>query len=314
MMKTFLFVVAAVLSLSTPALAGDKADEARKHFNRSKELYEDGDFAAALNELERSYAAVPNFKLLYNMGQIQSAMQNYSGALKSFRRFLLEGGSDVAESRRAEVLKEVDKLRTRVAELTVIAPEGAELAVDDVVVGRAPLPEALTVNAGRRRLTATLADHFPLTRVVEVAGLDTQTVRLELQRVVAAAPTAASPVPNEAAVGTTAKAAPARPLPAWIPWIGVGLLAAATATTGALALSSSGSQAKLIDTFGSSRAAIDAAVSKTRSLALVTDVLAGTTAAAAIGALLYTLLKPADPEPTVMIGVSSQSVVLTGAF
>lgn len=305
-------VVCIVLSAAS-AHAESKADEAKRHFSRSKELYEDGDFVGALNELERAYTAVPNFKLLFNIAQIQAQTQNYAGALRSYRRFLLEGGSEVPDSRRAEVLKEVDKFRTRVAELTIVCSEGAEVSVDDVVVGKAPLADPVTVNIGRRKISATLPNHFPVTKFVDVAGLDMLNVKLEFQSVVTQS--AGDPAKVAQVDKAVEPAKPARPLPAWVPWIGAVALGGATAAMGIVSLNSSKEQTALLNTYGVTRAQLDAAASKTRTQALVTDILGGCTAAAAVGSLLYTLFRPSDDTPpAVSLGLSVNSLFVSGSF
>jgi hypothetical protein len=96
--------------------------------------------------------------------------------------------------------------------------------------------------------------------------------------------------------------------------VGTVLLGGGTAVVGVLALGASKDQTTLLAKYGTTRAQLDAAVGKTRTLALVTDILAGVTAAAAIGSLLYTIFRPADPPPAVSLGVTSNSVVLTGSF
>ncbi len=299
------------VALAAPSLAAEtRAEEAKRHFARSKELYEDGDFVASLNELERAYAAVPNFKLLYNIGQIQAQLQNYAAALKSFRQFLADGGSEVSEARRAEVLREIEKFRIRVAELTISSVDGAEIAIDDVVVGKAPLSGPVRINVGRRKLTATLADHFPVTKYVEVAGLDQLNVKLDLQPVVTASRSAATRPPL-----AVVKDEPSARLPAWVPWVGTAALGAGTAVVGVLAFQSSAEQKKLLGTYGITRNQLDAVSSRTRTEALITDILAGCTAAAAIGSLLFTLLRAPDaPAPTVSVGLSSNAVFVVGSF
>lgn len=315
-------------SLAGAAVAADsKADEAKKHFSRGKELYADGDFPGALNELERAYAAVPNVKLLYNIGQLQAQLQNYAMAIKSLRRFLLDAGSDISDSRRAEVLKDIDKFRTRVAELTIVTVEGAEVAVDDVVVGVSPLAEPVTVNVGRRKVTATIANHFPATKYLEVAGLDALNVKLDPQPMVsAAAGSAGTPTPGRAPAPaqtsaaptttphvTVVPAAPAR-LPVWVPWVGTAALGAATGVMGALSLQASNEQKTLLGTYGVTRAQLNAAGSKTHTQALVTDILGGCTAAAAIGSLLFTILRAPDAPPALTLGFSTNQVVVSGSF
>lgn len=298
----WLWPVVLVFSLDAAAQTpAANAAEAKKHFTRSKELYDDGDFTGALKELERSYALVPNYKLLFNMGQIHAQTQDYAAALKSFRKFLVDGGDEVPEARRADVLKEVDRLRTRVAELTIIVNQpGAEVTVDDVSMGMSPLSAPVTVNVGKRRVTATLANHFPVTKLVDVAGLDTVNVRIELTPLVTT-PAVATPQPTTPApVAAVVTEPPAKPfrLPVWIPWAAAAAVGAGAGVVSGLAWQSSQTQKQLVESYGTSRKALDAAAQRTRTLALTADILWGGTAAVGISALLYTLLRPSDsPEP-----------------
>lgn len=299
----WLWPVVLVFSLEAAAQTpATNAAEAKKHFLRSKELYDDGDFTGALKELERSYAMVPNYKLLFNMGQIHAQTQDYAAALKSFRKFLVDGGDEVPEARRADVLKEVDRLRTRVAELTIIVNQpGAEVTVDDVAMGQSPLSAPITVNVGKRRVTATLANHFPVTKLVDVAGLDTVNVRIDLTPLVTTpAVTTAQPMTPAAPMAAVVTEPPAKPfrLPVWIPWAAAAAIGVGAGVVSGLAWQSSQTQKQLLDTYGTSRTALDATAQRTRTLALTADILWGGTAAAGIGALLYTLLRPSDsPEP-----------------
>ncbi len=318
--RLWLVLMMAATSLNalgqTPAAT---AAEAKKHFQRSKDLYEEGDFAGSLREVERSYALVPNYKLLFNIGQIHAQTQDYAAALKSFKKFLVDGGDDIAESRRADVLKEVDRLRTRVAELTIIVNQpGADVAIDDVPVGVSPLPGPVTVNVGRRKVTATLGNHFPFTKLVEVAGLDQLNVKVDLMPLVttpvATTPTTTpEPTPALMAVAPTPIAKPFR-LPLWLPWVGAGALAAGAGVVSALAWQSSGSQRRLVDMYGVTRATLDAAATRTRTLAMVADGLWAGTAAVGVAALLYTLFRspddPPQPQGTLTLIPTGSSVTL----
>lgn len=319
--RLWLVVVVAATSVNalgqTPAAT---AAEAKKHFQRSKDLYEEGDFAGSLREVERSYAMVPNYKLLFNIGQIHAQTQDYAAALKSFKKFLVDGGDDIAESRRADVLKEVDRLRTRVAELTIIVNQpGADVAIDDVPVGVSPLPGPVTVNVGRRKVTATVANHFPFTKLVEVAGLDQANVKVDLTPLVTTpvatttTTTTTEPGPALVVVAPTPVAKPFR-LPVWLPWVGAGALAAGAGVVSALAFQSSGSQRQLVDMYGVTRAALDAAATRTRTMAMVADGLWAGTAAVGVAALLYTFLRspddPPEPQGTLTLIPTGSSVTL----
>jgi tetratricopeptide (TPR) repeat protein len=70
-----------------------------------------GDYAAALDEFQRAYAAVPHYGVLYNIGQAQLALGRGDEALRTFRRYLGEGSGAVEATRRAEVEALVAKLQ-----------------------------------------------------------------------------------------------------------------------------------------------------------------------------------------------------------
>ena len=143
------------LAVSTTAYA-QKTDEARSRFGRGVELFKENDYRAALIEFKRAYELAPNYKVLYNLGQTSLELQDYASALKTFEQYLREGGKDVPSKRKAEVEAELGKLRTRVAKITVeVNVEGAEVSIDDIVVGRTPLTEPLTVSAGRRKISVS---------------------------------------------------------------------------------------------------------------------------------------------------------------
>lgn len=318
-------VMLTVLLAASPAFPADPAsvEQARQSFQRSKELYEDGDLAGALNELERSYRAVPNYKLLYNLGQINAQQQNHAGALKHFRKFLTEGGNQIPEARRSEVLKEIDKLRTRVADLTIVINEpGAEVSIDDVVVGQSPLRESIMVNAGKRKVSANLQNFLPVVRQVDVVGLDTPRLTIELKPLVSGpvitqAPVVALPGSVEPTVVVKAETPPpVSRFPVWIPWVGTAALGASTVVMGVLALQSSDQQRALLKTYGVDAATLSRVASTTATRALVTDILAGCTGAAAIGSLLFTLLRAPETAATASLqwSVGPGSFLVMGTF
>ncbi len=287
--------------------AESKLDEAKRHFLKGKELYDDGDLAGALNEMERSYAAASNFKLLYNIGQIQAQQQNYSAALKNFRQYLVDGGAEVTDARRAEVLKEIDKFRTRVAELTVLTPDGAEVTVDDVVVGKAPLGGPVVVNIGKRKVAASLPNHVPATKIVDVVGLEAVTVSLQPQALVA---------PSDGSVNISrAEPVVEKRLPVWVPWAGAGALTVATVVVGLLAASAWDAQVKLMATFGITSAKQNSAAELTRSRALVADILGITAGAAILGSVIYTAVSfGSDGQKTVRLSPTLGGLSVSGVF
>ncbi len=179
-------------------------EEAQNRYQRGRELYEENDFPAALVEFKRAYELAPSYRLLYNIAQVQYQLQDYASALDSFQRYLDEGGGELPAQRREEVQREIDRLQVRVATVRVtVNKPGAEISVDDVPVGTSPLREPLLLNAGRRKISASLQGTPPVTRVVDVAGRDTLDVSLEF-----AAPSAPAPVASAAPAPASRPEAP----------------------------------------------------------------------------------------------------------
>jgi len=161
--------------------SAENVAEARKRYQLGLQLYEDGNYEAARIEFERAYALAPSFKILYNVGLVYRQLNNYVDALKSFERYLSEGKGEVPADRRAEVEKEVVELRRRIASVRVTANvDGAEIAIDDIAVGKAPLSEAVLINPGVRKITATFKGRIPATKSITVGSGEGLDVRLEL--------------------------------------------------------------------------------------------------------------------------------------
>jgi hypothetical protein len=178
------------------------AQEASRHFHRGVELSEESDWRAALIEFERAYAIEPNFHVLYDIGQCRYQLHDYPGALEAFKSYLADGGELVSPERRATVQSDIDSLKGRVAFLRILTREvGAEVSVDDVVVGTTPLAAPVAVSAGRHKVAASKAGDSGEVRYVDVAGEEAVNVTLSLTSSEVHAPAAtASPARSRSLV------------------------------------------------------------------------------------------------------------------
>jgi hypothetical protein len=182
----------------------DTVAQAREHFHRGVQLYEEDDFRAALIEFNRAYELAPNPAVLFNVGQSYYQLREYAGALTTLERYLHESGDHVAADRRAQVDRELLELRSRVAHVALSCNvDGAELALDDVALDRASRAPVL-VGAGRHKLTATKRGYVTAVRVVDVAGGDEVDVRLDLTPIPREAPPATRASPNYLPAGVAA--------------------------------------------------------------------------------------------------------------
>jgi len=222
----FLLVALAASTTAAPAFAApDSSTEASEHFQRGVEFSKDGDFEAALVEFKRAYELSPNYRVLYNLGQTSRELRDYAGALRSFTQYLKEGGNEAPKHEKVEAW--IAELKGKVAYISVKSNvAGAEIAVDDVSVGPSPLKDPVIVNAGKRKVSATLSGYTPTQKYVDLAGTDSKTVTLELVQVGAQNPGGDKGRPG----GDNGPIVPARkasPAP-WIALAGTGAFAIAT--------------------------------------------------------------------------------------
>ena len=178
--------LAVLVSLATPLALRSVAQaqpnaaavaDAGKHFQRGVTLYNEADFRAALVEFRRAYETAPNAAVLYNIGQTYYQLQNYAAALMALGRYLTEAGPTAPHRR--EVEQTIDTLQTRVGKVAIsTSAPGADVTVDDELVGKTPLDDAVLVSVGRRKITALRDGRVTETRFVDVAAGDTITVSL----------------------------------------------------------------------------------------------------------------------------------------
>jgi hypothetical protein len=267
------------------AAATAKVEEAQKHFRRGKELYEENNFRGALVEMQRAYEISGNYRLLFDLGQIHYQLQDYPSAMSSFTRYLAAGRAEIPQARIDDVQKDIERLKGRIGTLRITSSKaGAQILVDDVPAGTAPLSEPVVVGAGRHKITATFEGQTTAPKVIDVAGTDS--VDVSLAFVEAAAPkggdTTAKPP------GDTVEAP--RRAPVWVPWTITGGLLVATAATGIVALGKSSQLNTDLGTAGITRPQIDDAASATKTTALVTDVLLAATLVGAGTSLAITIV------------------------
>lgn len=301
------------------AQAKDDIGDARAHYKKGLELYEDHAFDAALIEFQRAYDMAPSYKILYNLALVHLQLNDWAGAARSFKGYLDDGAKKIDQKRRVEVERELKKLEGRVGNVEVVSNvEAAEILVDDQEVGETPLDGPLSVNSGKRRITVSKNGYIPVTRVITIAGGETKKVEFEL-RTGTAPPTAATPSEKPAQPPTVSSPTPVEPekpgrkVP-WLWWGVAGGLAVGTGVMGVLTLSS---QKDLDDKKDkpSRKDDLDSAASKTRTFAIVTDVLlVGTVATAGIAAYLTFGPQGEKPPSDVSLGIGPGSVQVSGSF
>ena len=285
------------------AHAQPQPDQARAHFKSGAELYDENNFRGALVEFQRAYELAPSYKILFNIGQVEMELQDYAGALKAYSRYLREGGPDVPAARVAQVQGEIERLKGRVGRITVETAASAEVLVDEISVGFAPLPEGVPVNAGRHQITVQVPGKEPITRVVDVAGQQQMTVALGGDLIPPAA-RAAGP------------AGPPSKVPMYAAWTAAGAFAITSVTFDVIAHSDSSNLSRLRATFPVTKTTLSAEQSKVTRAAGIADGFAVATLVAGGLGLYLTLNRPSatEHEKKVELLVSPTGAYVAGSF
>lgn len=172
--------------------------EAGERFDRGVTFYDEGDFGAALAEFRRAYELTGHWGVLYNLGQVSAALNRNVDAVRCFEDYLESGGGEIDAARRAEVEQRLRELRSRLATLTVtVDVDGAEVLLDDEIVGTTPLPEPIYVAAGPHVVVARHPEHGSERRSLTLASETAETVAFDLARPVVEPPVAPPPVEEQ---------------------------------------------------------------------------------------------------------------------
>jgi hypothetical protein len=175
---TNIVCLVALLSLIGGVALGDDKKTAKKYFSEGAKLFEQEKYKEAADAFRRAYQAKPAWKLMYNIGQSEAVAKRYGLALDAFEKYLALGGDDVSLDRREEVLAEVRRLRDMSGAVEIIAPAGALVVIDGVERGKTPLPGPLNVAAGVvHQVQVTLDGEIILERHAQVSGGNSITVR-----------------------------------------------------------------------------------------------------------------------------------------
>jgi tetratricopeptide (TPR) repeat protein len=161
--------------------AVDPTEEARLRYQRGLSLFSSAEYVLALVEFERAHQLSPNYRVLYNIGQVRIQLGRYARALEALTQYLKEGGDAIDAERRAAVEKDLQMLSERTATLTVTTNEpGANITLDGVVIGVTPLAGPIIVDAGEHNVGVRKVGFYDRFQAVTLAGRDTRTVELDL--------------------------------------------------------------------------------------------------------------------------------------
>jgi hypothetical protein len=268
--------------------------------------------AASTRPFERSNQIAPNYKILYNLAQVQAERHQYVAAVKLMTEYLQVGGGEIPAERRQIVAQDMEKLRQRIVALTVeVSVDGAEVFVDDVSVGRSPLPEPVLVNVGSLRVRAEKVGYGSSVQTLTVAGADRRRVELKL----VATPSLAQHPAQPTTTITTRNMTPF--------WVSVGtavVLGGTTAVFGVLALGANDELDQALGEFPADPDKVDESRQKLNTMATLTDAFGAASIVAAGVGVYFLISPPEDTEVVPATGVHARlsatpsGLLLNGTF
>jgi hypothetical protein len=302
---------------TAPAPDAAAKKEAARRFEHAIKLYEDSDYVLALAEFERVYELVPDYRVLYNIGQVNIQLGRYARALRMLREYVSRGGNELPTDRRTAVQADLAFLEARTATVKVdVQPQGAEVSIDGAVVGTAPLAEPIVVDVGERKVQARSSGYITVGQTLTLAGGDWRQITLKLEPEPVAS---AKPGPDPRMQPGGAPRGPAAPAKksAWV-WAGWGTTGALAVSSGVFAVLGASAASDLDDlsgTRGATRDDLDDARTSAETRFLVADILGAAAVATGAVTLYFHLSGPSkreQPRPgtKVSLGVLPSGVAL----
>ena len=154
-------------SLSTGLAHGQDAADIKR---RGDEAMDSGRPADALTAYNEAYALTKDPALLYNKGRALQALTEYPQALAELEAFDKQAPPDL-KARVPGLPKMLEELRAKVTKLNLACDvDGARVRFRDRTIGRCPMLEPVTVNAGKGTLEVTADGYLPWQRDIDLPG------------------------------------------------------------------------------------------------------------------------------------------------
>jgi hypothetical protein len=193
--------------------ASMNADEARadaqKRLDEGLKRYSKGDFEGARLAFAQAYAVLTSIDLLYNLMRAEVKSGHPLEALVHIRQLLRDPKATTEDRAKAQrLLEEASRVTGHVA---VEAPEGAEVVLDDVPSGEAPIKEPYDVTPGKHKVAAKAPNGTQRTITLDAPAGQVVTARFALDMGRPPVVSAPVPVPGTEQPATTTPSSPPEP-------------------------------------------------------------------------------------------------------
>jgi hypothetical protein len=164
--------------IGTPT--ADDTREARRHFAVGNDLYKDGRYREALLEFDAAYGLSGRPAALLNVGDCQRQLNAYVDAYETYQAVLARHGAQLSPADKTAVQKAVDYLDGHTGLVAIASSqEGAEVLVDDRVVGRTPLATPVRLDIGIHKIIVRKDGFVPFAPPADVQILSKQLVKVD---------------------------------------------------------------------------------------------------------------------------------------
>jgi hypothetical protein len=292
----------------------DAIKEAAERYTRGLSIYAEGEYLLALVEFERAYQLAPNYRVLYNIGQVRIQLGRYSKALEALQEYLKQGGDEINSDRRAAVENDLKMLGERTAKLRLTINEpGAEISIDGVAAGVAPLTAPIIVDAGEHKVEVRKGGFYDKSSGVTLAGREEAEVKVDLVKM---PPSSVVERHTDRYVEPKADRSMM-----WIGWAATGTLAVGAGVVGYLGVTKANDLESMRTDYGVTKNKLDETKNSARTLFMVSDI-AGAAAVLAGGISLYLTLSSSSTSsekapaaaPATKVGIGPGSIKLSGTF
>lgn len=192
--------------VSTSEIDAEVTGEARVLFVDGVKALSASRWAKAYAKFLAAWRIKPHYQIASNLGASERELGKYRDAAEHLNFYLMdpktkEKGKEDARRHAQQLL---DDVLTKIGRVTLLElPAGAEVKLDGVAVGRAPLPGPLFVEAGSHVIDARLDEYTPKTHPVQVNAGEALEVKLQMEKVAPPPPPLPLPIATAAPTATT---------------------------------------------------------------------------------------------------------------
>ncbi len=163
-----------------PAASAEEVSLARELFQEGVGLYARGEYQAALERFESSYALNKRASVLFNIAMCSKALLLNVKALDAFQEFISEYGDAVEEQLLVDAERAVSQLRDMVGRLRItVRPADARIRVDNIERGGPP-DHVLFLDIGAHEVVVEKKGFYPYRQQLELAGGEEATLDVVL--------------------------------------------------------------------------------------------------------------------------------------